>query len=191
MAKRLATNYEFLKLQVTPVQMKHIIQYFEQESTPQVCVLDNGDTELSLQDKDQVIPLTFQSYGHRYVLEGSVMVKDLKLANMIRKTVTDYKGHAKVQRIYESFSMRYDYAYGIVIKIQEVRNNKIRLVYEFEDTLGDLRRLYEAQGVEDQIAWVKLQVDQLLEQRNKGEHLNDIDSALTKLAHELFVLEAT
>ena len=191
MAKRLATHYEFLKLELTPSQMELMIQFFEnQQSTTQICVLDNGDTELTLQDEDQVIPLTFQPYGHQYIFEGSVMVKDIKLANVIRKTIQEYHGHARVQRIYETYSMQYDYAYGNVVKIQEFRNGEVRLVFEYKDTLGELTRLYYAQGVEDEIAWVRLQIDQLLEQRNKGFYIDEIDATLKRLAQELFVLEA-
>jgi len=192
MAKRLATHYECLKLELTPVQMRLMFQFFEkQESTTQICILDNGDRELTLQDEDQAIPLTFQSYGHQYVFEGSVMVKDIHLANMIRKVIQEYHGHAKAHRIYDTYVMQYDYAYGNVVKIQEIRDGEIRLVYEYKDTLGDLTRLYQARGVEDQITWVRLQIDQLLDQRNKGLYIDEIDSALKKLTQELFVLEAT
>src|SRR5699024_3786409 len=171
--------------------MKRMIQHFEQQSSSQDCVLDNSDTELILQDKDQVIPLTFRADGYHYVFEGSVMIKDVNLANLIRKTIKKYKGHARAQRIYESVTMQYDYAYGIVVKIQELREGQVRLIYEFKDSLGELKQLYHAQGVEDQIAWVKPQIDQLLEQRNQGSHLEEIDAALQRLAHELFILEAT
>ncbi|RXT15440.1 non-ribosomal peptide synthetase module [Ammoniphilus sp. CFH 90114] len=191
MAKRLATHYELLKLELTFDQMKSFLELLDlQQTHTQVRILENGDHEFILYDQGMAIPLTFHPLGQRFVFEGSFTVKDLKLANTFRKAIQQFEGHGKVQRVYEGYHMEYSYQYGQVTKIQECRGEDTRLVFEFKDITGELKRLLIDQSVEDQIAWVRLQIDQLLDQRRKGKFTKEIDQELKNLTHELFILEA-
>jgi len=191
MAQRVATVYKQVKLELSPHQLKEFVRLFEtHHNTTQIRVFENGDTEMILFDHGNEIPLVFHPLGPHFIFEGSFTLKDLKLANTMRKAVQECKGHALVHRLYHKHVMEYQYSYGSVIKIQEIRNDSTKLVYEYKDTIGDLTRLYQQRGVEDQIAWVRLQIDQLLDYRMKTEDKITIDEKLQSLAHELFVLEA-
>ncbi len=191
MAKRLATHYLFLKLDLTRSQMQSFLKLFDTQQTPtQVLVLENGDQELIIQDQGLEIPLTFHPYGKRYVFEGSFILKDVKLANTFRAAVQQFEGHAQVRRMYEGYHMEYSYAYGNVTRIEECRGEQTRLIYEYKDTLGEMTRMYADRTVEDEIEWTQLQINQLLDQRLKGEFIQEIDQKLKELSHQLFVLEA-
>ncbi|WP_134705055.1 non-ribosomal peptide synthetase module [Ammoniphilus sp. YIM 78166] len=191
MAQRVATMYKQVKLELSPHQLKEFVKLFEtNHNTTQIRVFENGDTEMILFDHGNEIPLVFHPLGPHFIFEGSFIMKDLQLANTMRKAVQECKGHALVHRLYLKHIMEYQYAYGNVVKIQEIRDNTTKLVYEYKDTIGDLTRLYLQRGVEDQIAWVRLQIDQLLDLRMKSEDKTAIDASLQALTHELFVLEA-
>ena len=191
MAQRVATMYNKVKLELSPHQLKDFVKLFESHhNSTQIRVFENGDTEMILFDNGNEIPLVFHPLGPHYIFEGSFVVKDLQLANTVRKAVQECKGHALVHRLYQKHIMEYHYAYGNVVKIQEIRGENTKLVYEYKDTIGNLTRLYSERGVEDEIAWVRLQIDQLLDLRMKATHTEEIDARLKELTQELFILEA-
>ncbi|RXT15298.1 non-ribosomal peptide synthetase module [Ammoniphilus sp. CFH 90114] len=191
MAQRVATMYKQVKLELSPHQLKEFVKLFETHHTStQIRVFENGDTEMILFDNGNEIPLVFHPLGPHYCFEGSFVVKDLQLANTMRKAVQECKGHALVHRLYHKHIMEYHYAYGNVVKIQEIRGEKTKLIFEYKDTIGALTRLFQERGVEDQIAWVRLQIDQLLDLRMKVTNKQEIDTRLKELTQELFILEA-
>ena len=119
----------------------------------------------------------------------------LKILNWLlpcKKAVHDFKGHALVHRIYDNYIMEYHYQYGNVTKIIERNGSGSRLVFEYNDPALHLSLLFAEQGVEDEIAWIKLHIDMLLDQRTKaqGAMLRFIDEKLRELTKELFIAEA-
>jgi hypothetical protein len=195
MAQRLATEYKHIHLELSSKQLQEFMELFKAKNfAAEVRVFDNGDTNLIVYDDGTEIPLAFRNIGHLYHFEGSYTIKNLQLAHTMRRAVREFKGHALVHRLYDKYTMEYQYEYGNVITINEMREGKKTLIYEFNDTIGKLTRLFAKRGAEDQIAWVQLQIDMLLEQRSKWsanvEVTNSVDIQLKKLCDELFILEA-
>lgn len=191
MAQRVATIYKQIKLQLSPNQLKSFFNVFDHDHGPtQFRVYENGDNELLLSDHGNEIPLVFHPLGPLFIFEGSFVMKDIKLANTMRKAVELGKGHAVVHRLYNNHIMEYHYKNGKVTKIQEIRGEHVRLVYEYKDTIGYLNRLFAQHGVEDQIQWIKLQIDLLLDLRLKTNTPHPIDQQLQTLVKELYLSEA-
>jgi hypothetical protein len=190
MARRVATDYKRLHLEIRSEQLQDLINWFVTHfASSEVRVFDNGDTELMLCDDDVYIPLIFRPFGSHYLFEGSFCTKDLTLANALRKAIQAYKGHAVVHRIYPTYVVVYTYEYGTVTRIEEVKDKEVRLVYENKNTLNRLRRMLADDRLETYLEWVKWQIDWLLDQRLKGEHVQAIDQKLAELARELIALE--
>jgi hypothetical protein len=193
MAQRIATEYKQIQLELTNQQLQAFINFFKAKNFPtEVRVFDNGDTEFILFDKGSEIPLAFRNIGYLFHYEGSYVIKDTELASTMQKAVHDFKGHALVHRIYDNYVMEYHYQYGNVTKIIERKSSGSRLVFEYNDPALHLSLLFAEQGVEDEIAWIKLQIDMLLDQRTraKGVMLRSIDEKLRELTKELFIAEA-
>jgi len=191
MAQRVATIYKQIKLQLSPHLLKSFLEVFDHDhASTQFRVYDNGDTELILSDQGNEIPLVFHPLGPLLIFEGSFVMKDLKLANTMRKAVQLGKGSAIVHRLYQNHIMEYHYENGYVAKIQEIRGDNVRLVFEYKNTTGFLNRLFAERGVEDQIEWVKLQIDMLLDLRLKTNNPLSIDQQLQTLVRELYLFEA-
>ncbi|HJV45351.1 MAG TPA: non-ribosomal peptide synthetase module [Bacillota bacterium] len=194
MAQRLATEYKQIILELTSQQLQEFIDFFKgKKYLTEVRVCENGDTEFILLDDGKEIPLAFHSNGLLFQFEGSYMISDLQLAQLMRQIIKEFKGTATVHRVYNHYVMEYDYEYGNVKRILERKDGAVTLIYEYQDTAGSLTRLFEQQGVEDQITWVKLQIDMLLEHRAKTSSkagIEGIDIQLNELTRELFALEA-
>ncbi|MFT9850206.1 non-ribosomal peptide synthetase module [Aneurinibacillus sp. REN35] len=195
MAQRVATEYKKLVLELSTLQLQSFIEMFQTgEFKSEVRVYENGEKEIVLFDRERLIPLSFKLVGATYTFEGGYTIRDAKLANHMRQAVRRFKGSAVVHRVYPSYTMIYHYNEGKVMKIIEQKGDSQSLVFEYRDTVGDLQRLFEARGVEDQIAWLRVQIDQLLDFRNGrlAAHLSteDVDRQLEKLSHQLFVAEA-
>ncbi|MED0735899.1 non-ribosomal peptide synthetase module [Aneurinibacillus thermoaerophilus] len=195
MAQRVATEYKKLVLELSTWQLQSFIEMFQcAEFETEVRVYDNGEKEIVLFDREKEIPLSFKLIGNMYTFEGRYTIRDAKLANQMRQAVRRFKGDAVVYRVYPTYTMIYHYKEGKVMKIIERKGDSETLVFEYRDTVGDLQRLYEAQGAEDQIAWLRVHIDQLLDFRNQRQaaHLptEEVDRQLATLSHQLFVLEA-
>jgi hypothetical protein len=192
MARRIATVYKQLELDLSCQQLEEFMKMFSKSDfRTEVRVYENGDTEFILFDEENQIPLAFRNLGSRYTIEGSYKITDWKLAQAMQKAVREFKGHALVHRIYEHQIMHYQYEHGIVTLIKECKGDKERTIYQFDDFAGKLVRLYSSQVIEDQIAWTQLQIDFLLDQRIKAlpEVKNQIDETIQSLSRELFLLE--
>jgi hypothetical protein len=195
MAQRIATEYKQILLELTSQQLQEFMNLFKgKNNATEVRVYENGDTEFILFDDGNEIPLAFRNIGLSFYFEGSYTIKDVQLAHTMRQAIRVFKGSAIVHRVYDSYIMEYHYQHGNVMKIIEKKDNgSAALIYEYHDTVGDLTRLFAEQGVEDQISWVKLQIDMLLDQRcnvNSLDVIRSIDAKLDELSHDLFVLEA-
>ncbi|ALS23269.1 MULTISPECIES: hypothetical protein [Paenibacillus] len=195
MANRLATEYVKTCLKLTEAEMTQFIQMFvDQGASLQVKVLENGNQEVVLQDDaGEEIVLPFERQMNLYVCQGTCRMKNRNLVNAMRKAVSVFKGDAVVHRIYHAYTMVYTYKQGAVVKIVEKAKNAEKVVYEFKDTLGQLEHLFHKNEVEQEIRWLKEQVNSLLDLRNEitENYVRDqIDVRLRKLTHRLFVLEA-
>lgn len=193
MAVRLGTEYKQMELDLNSQQLQEFMNRFKtNDFRTKARVFENGDTEFILFDEGNEIPLAFRNMGSFFKYEGSYTIKNWKLAHAIQKAVRDFKGHALVHRVYDKHVIEYQYKYGNVALIKEFKDGKERVIYQYNDQLAQLNHLFKQQVVEDQINWIKLQIDMLLDQRltmSKNEvHL--IDNQLQKLTNELFVLEA-
>lgn len=195
MAMRLATEYVKTCLQLTEAEMAMFIQMFvDQQVTLQVKILDNGSQEVVLMDDaGQEIVLSFELHYDTYVCLGSCRIRNKTLVNLMRKAVSNFKGSATVHRIYETYIMVYEYERGSVVRIVESKDGLERVIYEHKDTLGLLETLFRKDEVEQEIVRIKSQVNNLLDLRNDIRELavrEQIDERLSKLTHQLFVLEA-
>jgi len=193
MARRIATEYKLLELDLNSQQLQEFMKLFtKSDFKTEVRVFENGDTEFILYDEGTEIPLAFRNMGSFFKVEGSYIVKSWKLAHVLQKAVRDYKGHACVHRVYEQHRVEYRYEYGNVILIKEIRGENERIVYQHQNLANKLEALFNQKVVEDQINWTKLQIDMLLEKRlhSNKKTKQEIDAELKLLSNELFYLEA-
>lgn len=195
MAQRLATEYVKTCLTLTEAEMIQFTQLFDGEDVAlETKVTDHGSRDIVLRDDSgEEVLLTFERSKGRYACEGSCRVSNPKLANLIRKAVSRFKGDAIVNRIYPAFTMKYVYKRGSVVQISEIASGKHKLVYEYKDTVGQFERMYRKQHVEKQISEVYTRIDELLDERNRSDSAvghQRVDEQLTRLAHKLFELEA-
>ncbi|MFD0678834.1 MULTISPECIES: non-ribosomal peptide synthetase module [unclassified Paenibacillus] len=195
MAMRLATEYVKTCLQLTEAEMAMFIQMFvDHQASLQVRVLENGNQEVVLlDDAGQEIVLSFERKLGVYVCQGSCRITNKNLVNLMRKAVSSFKGSATVHRLYETYTMIYEYEHGTVVKIVEYKEGTDKVIYEYKDTIGQLNKLFLRNEVEQEIGRIRLQINHLLDLRNDIQELavrEQIDARLQKLAHELFVLEA-
>jgi len=194
MAQRVATEYKNVVLELKPTELQSFITLFNNpEFNPEVRIYDNGERELVLHDNGEEIPLTFKWVGNCYHFEGEYIIRNLKLANQMRMAVRKFKGTAIAHRIFPDFTMIYTYRDGKVVQIMEEKKGVLTLVFEYKDTAGELQRMYESMGAEDEISWIRLYIDQLLDLRNwtvKLKDIKEIDEQLLALSKRLFVLEA-
>ncbi|MEI7025218.1 non-ribosomal peptide synthetase module [Paenibacillus sp. y28] len=195
MAQRLGTEYVKTCLNLSEADLGRLFKLFSEENVQQrVKVFENGSQEVVLHDDaGEEIVLAFERRHGRYVCEGACRMKSTKLVNAMRKAVAAFKGDAVVRRHYTGYHMDYVYAAGSVVRITEVKQDAIKLVYEYKDTLGQLERLFNKRAAEQEITLVQQDIDFLLDQRNlvtEPERMQEIDAELTRLTHRLFVLEA-
>lgn len=196
MAIRLATQYVKTCLQLTEAEMAMFIQMFvDHQASLQVKVLENGNQEVVLLDNEsgQEIVLSFERKFNTYVCRGTCIITDKNLVQLMRKAVSTFKGSAVVHRIYETYTMIYEYEQGTVVKIMERRGESERLIYEFKDTVGMLEKMFRKVEVEQEIVSIKSQINDLLDLRNDIQDVavrEQIDGRLHELTHRLFVLEA-
>jgi len=195
MARRLATEYVKTCLQLTEAQMLTFFQMFaDHQVTLQIKVMENGNQDVVFQDgAGQEIVLSFERKSSMYECTGSCRLSNTLLANLMRKAVSDFKGSAIVNRIYIGYTMVYHYERGSVVKIVEVKDSQVNVIYEYKDTLGQLEELYYKREVEREISGIQEQINQFLDLRN-AVHTPDvheqIDKRLGQLTKRLFVLEA-
>jgi len=195
MAQRLATVYVKTCLMLTEAEMLSFIQLFkDHEVLSRVKVLENGSQEVVFADGgDDEISLTFDRVAGTYVCKGTCRLTSPKLTNLMRKAVSTYKGDAIVNRMYTGYTMVYHYSRGSVVRIVEVKGNQEKLIYEYQDTLGQLEMLFRKTEVELEIGTLHDQINQLLDLRfdsADSEFHRLVDERLKKLTHRLFVLEA-
>jgi hypothetical protein len=195
MAQRLATQYVKTCLQLTEAEMFSFIQMFvDQQVTLQVKVLENGNQEVVFQDDEgQEIVLSFEQKLGKYECKGSCRLSNTRLANLMRKAVSDFKGNAIVNRIYTGYTMVYFYEHGSVVKIVELKDQNEKIIYEYKDTIGRFEQMFRKQEVEREIEKIHEQINHFLDLRNaivEQEIHKQIDGRLETLTHRLFVLEA-
>ncbi|MVP00511.1 non-ribosomal peptide synthetase module [Paenibacillus lutrae] len=195
MAQRLATEYVKTRLHLTEAEMSKFVQMFaDHQVTSQVKVIENGNQEFVFQEEaGEEIVLSFERVGKQYISSGTCRVTSLRLTNVLRKAIAEFKGSAVVKRIYATFVMIYTYELGRVVKIVEVKGSHTNVVFEYQDTLGQLEKLFRRTEIEREISMIHDQINHLLDMRNEVSCLTmklDIDSRLTQLTRRLFILEA-
>ncbi|MCR8644183.1 non-ribosomal peptide synthetase module [Paenibacillus sp. N1-5-1-14] len=195
MAIRLATEYVKACLHVTEVELSKLVSAFAEQGVKfHVHVLDNGNQEVGFEDGNgQEILLSFEKKAGVYECQGTPIIYDVRLANVMRKVICQFKGDAIVNRIYTGYTMVYHYERGSVVKIEEVKNGIHKLIYEHKDTLGQLEQLFNQQSIEEEITMIHSQINHLLEMRFDMKDpviQHEIDGRLKRLTNRLFVLEA-
>ena len=196
MAQRIATEYVHAKLQLTREEMTRFLRFFdEQQVRLRVKVLDNGSQEAVLDDcaGREEIRFVFQHEDGWYVCEWSCRVTSVHLTNAVRRAVSEFKGDAVVNRIYSQYTMTYQYVRGAVQRISEHNENGTRIVYQFKDTIGELERAFRVRSVEAEIAWIRYEVNELLDRRLQTQcdsEQQEIDESLRQYSSRLFALEA-
>lgn len=195
MAKRLATEYVKTCLVLTESEMFKFVQLFADHQVQlQVKVYENGSQDVVFQDgsEDEVV-LSFERTECKYLFTGTCRLNNPNLVNSMRKAVAEFKGSAIVNRIYSSYTMIYHYNRGAVIRIIELKNNVEKMIYEYKDTLEQLKLLFLNQDVEDEIRSIHGQINEMLDLRilsKEAAFVSRIDSQLQLLSHRLFTLEA-
>lgn len=192
MAQRLSTRYYLMELDISGQQLEEFVSMFKKNNfRTEVKVFENGDTELTLFDDDTEIPLAFINMGTFFKFEGCYTIKNWHLAHMMHRVVRYFKGNALVHRIYEKLEIEYQYKDGKVSQIIEHKNGQQRLIYKLNHVVDHLNYIFKERVIEDKIAWIYLQIDQLLDRRIQVNETmkNKIDQKLKKLCKELFILE--
>lgn len=192
MARRLSTVYYFMELDIVETQIEEMISLFKKNNFfVEVKVFENGDKDFTLSDESTEIPLTFKSVGSSLKLEGVCTITNWNLAYVMQKILRHFKGNALVHRNYEQFTIEYLYCLGKVTHIMEYEAETSRVIYKHETSEGQQYDSFNERVIEDKIAWIYLQIDQLLDRRLNADTLlkGEIDIELSKLCHELFLLE--
>jgi hypothetical protein len=193
MARRTATVYKHLEIEVTYQQLQEFLDFFKKSDfKTEVRVFNNGDSELVLFDSNQEIP--FSASGGGYKIIGSYSITDSKLAHLIQSMIRKFKGQALVHRIYEHYTIEYHYYLGSVTLIKEFNGSKEKIIYyaHNQELIRHLTQLFSSQVVEKQISLIKDEIDMLLDQRCEASHhkRQTIDIRLSQLSNQLFILEA-
>lgn len=195
MAQRLATHYVKTCLHLSENEMSKLLQWFSEKGiVPQVKIYENGSPQLILSDEtgEETI-LSFERENGGYYFEGECLFRDVKIANLMRKAITVFRGTAEARRIYADRTITYHYAEGKVCKIVERKNGKETLIYEHYDIRAQLEQWFSNGRVELEIAGILQKVNDLLDERNRLPQTcqrERIDAELKQLTHRLFVLEA-
>src|SRR5690606_4535038 len=144
MAQRLATEYVKTCLHLTEAEMSSFLDLLTMNQVnPRVKITENGTQEVVFQDDaGEEICLSFERKNGYLVCEGSCKIQNPKLANLMRKAVSEFKGDAIVNRIYTSYTMNYIYKRGSVVQIMEITQGSKKLVFEYKDTVGQLERMF-------------------------------------------------
>jgi hypothetical protein len=195
MAQRLATEYVKTYLVLTEAEMLKFVQIFADHQVQlQVKVYENGSQDVVIDNgSDDVIVLSFERMDCKYVFTGSCRLNSLNLVNVMRKAVAEFKGSALVNRIYSSYTMVYQYSHGAVMKITELKGTVEKVIYEYKDTVEQLKLLFLKHEVEEEIKAVNVQINEMLDLRNvsmESTFIPQIDERLQLLTHRLFTLEA-
>src|SRR5690554_6308656 len=136
MAHRLATEYVKTCLQLSEAELLKLSQLFsEQQTVSHTKVYENGNHEVVLQDleTEEEIVLSFEYKQGRFVSNCKCRMNNTKLANLMRRAISIFKGDAVVNRIYSNYTIVYYYAKGLVVKIVEVSDNYDKVIYEQKD----------------------------------------------------------
>ncbi|GAC41408.1 hypothetical protein [Paenibacillus popilliae] len=193
MARRLATEYVKASLQLTEAQLTRFLQSLALHSVG-VKVLENGNQEVVLEDgQGDEITFLFEKQGNRYVCVTSCRLVHPKLTQVMHKLVATFRGEAVVNRIFAGFTMTYYYEDGAVHKIEERKQQESRIIYEHKDSVHNLQKMFQKNSAEQHIDSLQKQVNMLLDERNQAhstEFIQHIDAQLSRLAHQLFILEA-
>jgi hypothetical protein len=195
MAQRLATEYVKTSLILSEAELSQLFVLFESHNlTFKVKVLENGNQEIAIDSKKGTdLVLTFERRLGRYILQGSCRIEEMSMANAMRKAVSEFKGDAIVNRIYEHYTVEYVYRQGAVVRITERNKQGDRLIYVHKDTVGQLTELYRLRHVEARIQAAKVEIDELLDQRVASKDAAErarIDGELKQAACRLFAMEA-
>lgn len=198
MAQRLATNYAKAYFTMSEEELAQFVSLFANEHiSVDVQVCENGDREVILTDKSGEIQLNFLRTDNGYSCDSSYLIRDLQLANVMRKAMKTFRGRGIVHRIYEGFTMVYHYDQGSVVSIRELSGDEETTV--FENTAAyvsqELESLFRQTGGERQVEEIRQETDRWLDLRNWArraapEKLGAIDKRLAELAQRLFELEA-
>ncbi|QGQ95362.1 non-ribosomal peptide synthetase module [Paenibacillus psychroresistens] len=194
MAQRLATEYVKTCLVLTEAEMfKFVTIFADHQVQLQVKVLENGSQDVVFQDagEDEIV-LSFERLDSKYVFTGSCRLSNPNLVTVMRKAVAEFKGSATVNRIYPSYTMVYQYNRGAVIKIIEIKAANEKIIYEYKDTVDQLKLLFLKQNVEYEIQAIHQQINEVLDLRNlsiESTFISQIDQRLQQLSHRLFSLE--
>lgn len=199
MAQRLATNYASAAFTMSGEEFDQFINHFINENiNVQVKICENGDRDVILVDRfGGEVRLSFQRAGNHFCCESSYLIKDLHLANTMRKAMKTFRGHGIVHRIYENFTVVYHYDEGSVISIQEVTEDAETSIFEnhTHDMKKQLESLFRQNGAEDQISMIRKETDKWLDLRNWAmknapDKVSSIDGKLAVMSRQLFALEA-
>jgi len=198
MAQRLATNYASAYFTMNEEELDQFVTLFANEHiSVEVKICDNGDRDIILTDQHGDIQLSFQRTGNRYSCESSYVIRDLHLANAMRKAMKAFKGHGIVHRIYDGFTVVYHYDEGSVVSIQEVSGEEEVPIFEntSPNLAKELESLFQQTGSEQEIEWIRQETDRWLDLRNWTQRVapnrvESIDLRLAELSRRLFVLEA-
>ncbi|ATO48180.1 hypothetical protein O0555_10145 [Brevibacillus laterosporus] len=198
MAQRLATNYANAFFTMTEQELKQFVQLFAKERVLLMeQIFENGDRDIVIVDGSSEIHLAFQKFEKHFICDSSYTIKDISLANVMRKAMKAFKGHAVVHRIYENFTIIYHYDEGSVTKIEEVNDTEESVIFEQDGAsyAKELQHLYAQTSSEQEITQLREETDRLLDLRNwvgihKPDTVSIIDQKLSAVSHRLFVLEA-
>jgi hypothetical protein len=174
--------------------LKFVQIFADHQVQLQVKVYENGNQDVVIQDvnNDEIV-LSFERMDCKYVFTGSCRINNLNLVNVMRKAVAEFKGSALVNRIYSGYTMVYQYSFGAVMKITELKDSVEKVIYEYKDTVEQLKLLFLKHDVEEEIKTVYKQINEILDLRNvsmESTFIPQIDQRLQLLTHRLFTLEA-
>jgi len=200
MPQRAATEYVYARLSLVKADMPRFAALCDALRVRiKVCVLDNGNQELVLSDEigGESVRLTLVDNDDRYTCLLSCRITRPGLAQALNRALAAFRGDAMVNRIYRGFVITYHYLDGKVARIVEKREGEPSIIFERrlpgQPPADSLEALFRMRTVEERIAGLRREVDELLDRRNRAADAADIaaiDLSLKERSLRLFALEA-
>ena len=200
MPQRAATEYVYARLSLVKAEMPRFVALCDETRVRlMIRVLEGGDRELVLSDEvgGESVRLTFVGSGNRYTCLLSCRITKPGLVQALNRALAAFRGDAVVNRIYRGFVITYHYLDGKIARIVENREGSPNVIYERRlpgmPTPETLEAVFRMRTVEERIARLRSEVDELLDRRNRATDAADIaaiDSCLKERSLRLFELEA-
>jgi hypothetical protein len=156
---------------------------------------------IAIRSGRRLIKLKFDRLESGYRLSGNYTLKDLKLAEMLDKMISNTKGNAVVKRFRDEIIRIDSIVSGELIESVEIDGDERKTLFSkplpLPTSIIDLEQTYLSTKVEQRIPVLRHEIDQaleelihLIEQNASEERRNEVITRLQELRKELLWTES-